>query len=143
MNKKLLTLRIVLVAGCLFLATSSLTSADKSADVPDELVIENEGYTKDKKGPVKLTHKAHSVDHKVKCADCHHEYKDGENVWKEGDPVKKCAECHDPEKKQDNAMKLQNAYHKNCKNCHKEIVKENPDSEAPFKKCNGCHEKKS
>jgi len=38
-------------------------------------------------------------------------------------------------------MKLQNAYHKNCKTCHKTLAKEGKKS-GPFKKCNKCHEKK-
>ena len=92
-----------------------------------------------RKGPVKLTHKKHSADYKVACADCHHEYKDGKNVWKEGDPVKKCSACHDANEKKDKADKLQNAYHKNCKDCHKKAVEEGKVKDAPFKKCNDCH----
>ena len=57
---------------------------------------------------MKLTHKKHAADYKVKCADCHHEYKDGKNVWKDTDPVKKCSVCHDPEEKKGTADKLQN-----------------------------------
>ena len=117
--------------GLVFATVGVLTAAD----VPDEIMIENKGYKKDKKGPVKLTHKKHAVDYKVACNDCHHVYKDGKNVWKEGEPVQKCSECHDPKKKQGNTMKLQNAYHKNCKNCHKDSGK----ATAPHKKCNDCH----
>ncbi|MBW1797223.1 MAG: cytochrome c3 family protein, partial [Deltaproteobacteria bacterium] len=109
MNKKLLSLLIVVCAGLLFLTGGILTAAD----VPDEVVIENENYKKDKKGPVKLSHKKHSTEYKVACADCHHEYKDGKNCWKEGDPVKKCSECHSPlreEAKKAEVKKLQNAY---------------------------------
>jgi len=139
MNKRFLTLLMVVLAGLLFLTVGVLTAAD----VPDEVVIDCTGYKKNKKGPVKLTHKKHSVDYKVACTDCHHEYKDGKNVYKEGDPVKKCGDCHDPLKKQGKIHKLQNAYHKNCKNCHKALVKEGKSKKAPFKKCNDCHEKKS
>ena len=139
MNKRFLTLLMVVLAGLLFLTVGVLTAAD----VPDEVVIDCTGYKKDKKGPVKLTHKKHSVDYKVACTDCHHEYKDGKNVYKEGDPVNKCSACHDPLKKQAKVKKLQNAYHRNCKNCHKALVKEGKSKKAPFKKCNDCHEKKS
>lgn len=139
MNKKLLRILMVLLTAMMFLAVGVLPAAD----VPDEVKIENEGYKKDKKGPVKLSHKKHSQEFKVGCTDCHHDYKDGKNVWKEGDPVKKCSACHDPETKKGKADKLQNAYHKNCKNCHKDMVKEGKAKDAPFKKCNDCHEKKS
>ena len=139
MNKRLLTLVMVVFTGLFFLTVGALTAAD----VPDEVTIENEGYQKDKKGPVKLSHKKHSVDYKVACTDCHHDYKDGKNVWKEGEPVKKCSECHSPLKKDGKIKKLQNAYHRNCKNCHKAYIKDNPDSKAPYKKCTKCHQKKS
>ena len=47
------------------------------------------------------------------------------------------------EKKQEEVDKLQNAYHKNCKTCHKKLVKENKSKNAPYKKCTDCHQKKS
>ena len=137
MKRKFLSLLLVVFTGLLFIAVGALTAAD----VTDEINIENQGYKSDKKGAVKLTHKKHSAEYKVACADCHHDYKDGKNVWKEGDPVKKCGDCHDPKKKQGEAMKLQNAYHKNCKNCHKDLGKEGKPT-GPFKKCNDCHAKK-
>ena len=134
MKKGILPLVLVCLAGLVFLAAGALTAAD----VPDQIKIENQGYKSDKKGHVLLLHKKHSTDHKVACNQCHHDYKDGNNVWKEGDPVQKCSACHDPEKKQGNVDKLQNAFHKNCKDCHKELK----DKEAPYKKCNDCHQKK-
>ncbi len=138
MKKGILTLVVVALMGFVFLTVGALTAAD----VPDEVSIQNEGYKSDKKGFVKLTHKTHSTEYKVSCDECHHVYEGGKNVWKEGDPVQKCSECHDPKKKQGKTMKLQNSYHKNCKNCHKAFKKDNPDSKAPFKKCNNCHAKK-
>jgi hypothetical protein len=135
MNKKILSVLVVVLTGLLFLAVGALTAAE----VPDEVCISEKGYKADKKGPVKLSHKKHSTDYKAACADCHHEYKDGKNVWKEGDPVKKCSACHDPLAKKGNVDKLQVAYHKNCKDCHKQDT----SKKAPFKKCNDCHEKKS
>jgi len=142
MNKRFLTLLAAVSAAVLFLSGGVLLAAE-SQTVPDEVTIESEGYKKDKKGPVKLSHKAHVDTHGVACADCHHVYKDGKNEWKEGDHVDKCSKCHDPEKKDGKVMKLQNAYHRNCKNCHKDLVKENKDSKAPYRKCNDCHGKKA
>ena len=139
MRKGLLTLVIVALTGLLFIAAGALTAGDVP-DVPDEVTIENEGYKKDKKGPVKLSHKKHTEEYKVACTDCHHDYQDGNNVWKEGDPVQKCSACHNPLKKEGEVKKLQNAYHRNCKNCHKALEE---GKKAPFKKCTECHQKKS
>jgi len=138
MSKKRLTLLTVVLSGFLFLSVGILIAAD----VPDQVLIENTGYAKDKKGPVKFNHKKHSADYKIACTECHHVYKDGKNVFKEGDKVQKCSACHNPEKKEGKVMKLQNAFHKNCKDCHKELGKEGKPT-GPFKKCNDCHEKKS
>lgn len=138
MSKRLLTLLTVVLSGFLFLSVGILVAAD----VPVEVVLENKGYVKDKKGPVKFSHKKHSADYKIACTECHHVIKDGKNVWKEGDPVKKCSTCHNPEKKEGDVMKLQNAYHRNCKNCHKALLKAGKPT-GPFKKCNDCHAKKA
>ncbi|MDY7035341.1 MAG: cytochrome c3 family protein [Thermodesulfobacteriota bacterium] len=139
MKKGLLALVVVALTGFIFITVGVLTAGD----VPDDVIIQNEGYKKDKKGPVKLSHKKHSTEYKVACNECHHEYKEGKNIWKEGQPVRKCSECHNPLKKEDKVIKLQNAYHKNCKNCHKALIKDGKSTKAPFKKCNDCHQKKS
>ena len=135
MKKGILTICILVFTGIIFLATGPLSAAD----VGDKIVIENKGYKKDKRGPVPLSHKKHSVDYKIACNECHHEYKDGKNVWTEKDPVKKCAECHNPTRTEGKAKKLQTAFHKNCKDCHKAAGK--GEKKAPFKKCKGCHSK--
>jgi hypothetical protein len=138
MSKRFTTVLSAVFTAILFVTVGILAASD----VPDEIIIQNEVYKSDKKGGVKLTHKKHNVDYKVACTDCHHVFKDGKQVWKEGDPVQKCSECHDPEKgEKGEPMKLQNAYHKNCKDCHKDLEKEGKPT-GPFKKCNDCHEKK-
>jgi len=136
MNKRFTSLMVVVFSGLLFVTVGALTAAD----VPDEIVISSECYKKDIKGPVKFTHKKHAEDYNIGCSECHHVYKDGKNVWKEGDPVQKCSACHDPEKRDGDVDKLKNAYHKNCKNCHKTLGKEGKPT-GPYKKCNDCHEK--
>lgn len=132
MTKRFCVLFTVIFTGLIFFSVGTLIAAQT---VPDTVTIENKDYKKDKKRPVPLSHKKHVDEYGVKCADCHHVYKDGKNVWKEGDHVDKCSKCH-LQKKDGKVMKLQNAYHKNCKNCHKEKKK------GPFKKCNDCHVKK-
>lgn len=119
-------------------SSGSIESPSAAQEVPDVIVIENQGYSTNKKGPVKFSHMKHNKEYNVSCIQCHHVYKNGGNIWKEGDPVEKCIACHDPVEERDKAMKLQNAFHKNCKDCHNEATKEG--KEAPSTKCAGCHE---
>ena len=117
-------------------------------ECPDDIMINNEGWAKDKYEPAKLSHKKHATEYKVQCTDCHHVYEDGKNVWEEGKAVQKCSECHnvyklgkdlreasDDEKK----LSLYKAYHDNCKGCHKKEQKET-ENKAPVK-CAECHAK--
>jgi hypothetical protein len=157
MNKRFGAILTVIFCGLIFLTVTALTATEKPAEepteAPEEVVIENKGYKKDKKGPVTFQHKKHQEeylnldDKKIACTECHHKYEDEKNVWKEGDPVKKCGaeDCHDPLKKKGKKQhKLQIAFHKNCKDCHKAIVKagKKKANEAPFKKCVNCMGKK-
>ncbi len=102
-----------------------------------------------KKGRVRFTHENHAGTYKIGCVECHHVYNNGENVWKEGAPVKKCEECHDEptvkgEKKLSDELQKRNLklmFHNNCRGCHKKLKKENPNTKAPTT-CGKCHEKK-
>jgi hypothetical protein len=132
---------MVALTGLLFLAVGVLTAAE-APKPPDKILINNKGFKRILKGPVLFQHKKHSVDYKLACTECHHNYENGKNVWKEGDPVKPCRDCHNPLKKVGKIPKLQNAYHKDCKNCHRDLAKAGKKT-GPFKKCNECHEKKS
>ena len=108
----------------------------------DVLILDNEGYKKDRKGPVEFSHRKHAKDYRVLCWECHHEYKDKENVWAPWAETKKCRECHDPLKKEITEIKLQKAFHYNCKGCHKALAKEEKKTGA-YQKCAGCHKKQS
>ena len=112
---------------------------------PDNIVMESKVYAKHKKALVNLSHKKHNVDYKIPCTECHHVYKDGKNVWKEGDAVQKCDACHSEAKapkddkcsKKDKIIKYHySAIHENCKSCHKASKKPT----APTK-CAECHPK--
>lgn len=143
MNRKMMSLLTVAFACMMFVAVGVLTAAD----VPDKVVIspKDNGFEKILKGPVKFNHKEHAEKYKLACTECHHVFKDGKNVFKEGDKVHPCKECHKMERtKQDGktVYKLKNAFHKNCKDCHKQLKKEGKKT-GPFRKCNDCHEKKS
>jgi len=136
----------ILIGLCFLASNTLLVNATDNAP-PAEVVINNSGYVKDKKGPVKFSHERHVKEYKVTCTECHHEYKDGKNVWKEGEPVKKCVDCHSPViKKGQKPMDLMHAYHRNCMGCHKKLSKEGKISKQEFKKlrkCKTCHAKKS
>jgi hypothetical protein len=134
MRKGLAILVLVIFAGVVFLTIGAL----QATEVPGVIKIFDESFKVHKKGPVTFSHKKHSQEYKVACTECHHKYRDGYNVWKEGDPVKKCSACHDPEKKQGSADKLNFAFHKNCRGCHKELK----GKQGPWKNCNDCHEKR-
>jgi hypothetical protein len=107
------------------------------AGIVDEIIIENQGYTEDKKKPVNFSHKKHEEEYGIACDSCHHVYEEGKNIWKQEDPVGKCVVCHDPVADQDGVIKLQSAFHKKCRDCHKEVAQEG--REAPDKKCMACH----
>jgi hypothetical protein len=134
--KKNLVAGFILIVSALVFLTAGMPTA---ADVAEVIAINNKGYDQDRRGPVNFSHKKHAEDYKVACDQCHHEFENGKNVWKEGDPVKQCIECHDPIEKKGNAEKLQTAFHENCQGCHRDLK----DKEAPFKRCTDCHEKKS
>ncbi len=137
----------ILVAFCfmaaVFSGTICFADKTKSGEVADSFVIKKTNvFKKHKKPGVFFTHKKHHTDHKVSCADCHHVYEGGKNVWKEGDKVHKCEECHKTAKKnQGKTLSMYNGFHKNCRDCHKAEKKKNKKTEAPTK-CTGCHDKK-
>jgi cytochrome c553 len=119
---------------------------------PDSITMESKLFPKHKKSLVTLNHKKHNVDYKIACADCHHVYKDGKNVWKEGDAVQKCDACHTEAKaptgadapKLSQAEKIKayyySAIHENCVGCHKDLKKADPAKVIPTK-CAECHPK--
>jgi formate-dependent nitrite reductase cytochrome c552 subunit len=149
---------IVLISFVILVLGGAWSAAEKAekllTEAPEVVVIDTPGYKKDKKGPVNFQHKKHQEEYKkadgktIECAECHHNYvyegdaKEPKNVWKEGDPVKKCSSegCHSPLKKQKKISKLNVAFHKNCKDCHKAVVEAGlkKDKEAPFKSCKKC-----
>ncbi len=121
---------------------------------PDTITMESKLFSKHKKSLVTLSHKKHNVDYKIGCADCHHVYKDGKNVWKEGDAVQKCDACHTEAKapkakegdpKLSKAEKIKKYYysaiHENCVRCHKDLKKKDKTKVIPTK-CAECHPKK-
>jgi len=118
-------------------------AADKG---PDVIELKSSLWPTPTKQILPFSHKKHYDEYKVACADCHHVYKDGKNVWKEGDQVDKCDKCHTEatiqgEKKlppDQQKLNLKLAFHNNCQECHKKLKKEKPDLKIPVT-CAQCH----
>ena len=136
---------MVISAGILLATPGTGNTTDAAKDRPagltldvDSILIDNEGYKKQRKGPVEFSHLEHAREYKLSCWDCHHDYKDEENVWVPWGKTQKCSACHDPKKKQGNVANLQKAFHLNCRNCHKDLLKQDKDT-GPYRECSGCH----
>jgi hypothetical protein len=145
MMEKSVSKRITLLILAL-MATGLLWVPSPAEDLAglDEILIESDAWPKKKYEPTRLTHQKHATEYKIECEDCHHIYRDGQNLWEEGQRVQLCAECHtfvgtgkalrgaSPEEK---TRSLYKAFHKNCMGCHKEQQK------GPVK-CLECHPKR-
>ncbi len=108
---------------------------------PDVIIIDNEGYEKDIKGPSRFEHLKHARDYGISCWECHHDYDDGKNMWKPWDETGSCTDCHLPDMDMDAIVKLQDAYHMKCKTCHEE-KKIFGSERLAYSKCVVCHEAK-
>jgi hypothetical protein len=141
-GKKVVTIGI-LVAVAVLMASMVVLAQQKAAD---DITIKAGLWATPTKAPVHFTHKKHAEDYKIACAECHHVYKDGKNVWKDSDPVDKCEKCHNEptiegEKKlspEQQKLNLKLAFHNNCQTCHQKLKKDKPDTKAPVT-CAGCH----
>jgi len=131
-----------------FFSAGMLRAAQQTP--PDEILIGSKLWPERKFGDAKFTHKKHAQDYKICCADCHHVYRDGKNVWTEGQEVQKCDACHTFVKTgkalmdataEEKKLSLHNALHQNCRGCHARVNKENNNQAAPVK-CMGCHPQK-
>jgi len=157
MKKKWLLYVAVAVAS-VFMA--SVLSARMVAK--DVIKLQDKAYTHYKKGIIEFSHKKHSVMYAEKypelfkngCGECHHDKK-GHPLTnlKPGDDVQPCIACHskpgmvprakgmpklnEKEKLTYNAE----AYHQNCKGCHKAFNKAHHTKAAPTS-CSKCHPKK-
>jgi hypothetical protein len=149
MKKRSLLVLAVAALGVVFL----FAGVYATQQAPDSMTMESKVFKKHKKALVTLSHKKHNVDYKIGCADCHHVYKDGKNVWKEGDEVKKCDACHteakapkakEGEPKLSKAEKIKKYYysaiHENCAGCHKANKKAGKEKPGPTA-CKECHPK--
>lgn len=126
---------IGLIMSVALVAAFTLAFAATKAPEQDITIHSTEVFKESKKGPVVFSHTKHKA---AKCVDCHHEFKDGKNVWQEGQEVKKCAACHKLEE-EGKTLKLEKAYHNKCVDCHKKLKKEKKAT-GPTS-CTKCHPK--
>ncbi len=127
---------LALILGVAVLAAFTLAYAATKAPDKDISIESKDVFTAPKKGPVTFSHAKHK---EAPCTTCHHEYKDGQNVWKEGQEVKKCGACHKLEAK-DKVVGLEKAYHDRCQGCHKKLKQEKKKTGPTV--CAKCHAKK-
>ena len=148
MGKRFLT--VLAVVGLMFSVALLGLSGAAEQKAPEVIDIQAKLWSEHTKGPVNFDHKKHQEEYKIKCDQCHHDYKDGKNIWKEGDQVKKCMECHNeptikgekklPADKQKLNLKI--AFHDNCQGCHKELKKKDKAKYAKIPTtCIKCHTK--
>jgi hypothetical protein len=144
MKRSMLVLAVAAMSVVFLFAVVNATQ-----ECADTMTMESKLFPKHKKSIVTFTHKKHNVDYKIPCTDCHHVYKDGKNVFKEGDPVQKCDECHseakapkakegEPKLSKEEKIKkyYYSAIHENCGGCHKALKKEaKPTGPTTCKEC--------
>lgn len=111
---------------------------EKRTEGMEYMVIDKDVYLKDRAGPVFFTHDKHFDDYGIACNECHHVYEDGKNVWTDDDSVDTCESCHDPVEGSDGVYRLETAFHKNCRTCHKAQNEQGEVAAAPML-CQGCH----
>jgi len=130
MKKRSLLVCVLVLTGVALL----LRGVYASQQAPDTITMNSTVYDKHTKSLVTFPHKKHNEDYKIACGDCHHLYKDGKNVWKQGDAVQECEACHSQAKPPtgntgdaslSKAEKIKlyhySAIHENCVGCHKEL----------------------
>lgn len=124
-----------LVLSVAVLAAFTIAYAANKAPDKDIVIESKDVFTSPKKTPVTFSHEKHKA---AKCTDCHHEFKDGKNVWQEGQEVKKCSTCH-KFKAEGKIVKLETAYHEKCAGCHKKMKEAKKPSGPQKGQCAKCH----
>jgi len=158
-NRSILSTVALAGIATLFLAAGIYAAAD----VPDVVDLNSPEYETHKKGIVKFTHKKHAEDYAKKypeyyknsCGECHHDENNKPlKDLKVGDNVQRCIECHkipSERPKGKGAPKLNKkqkleyhaeAFHYNCRGCHKKYNKKYKSKKKAPTTCTKCHPKK-
>ncbi|PID40527.1 MAG: acidic cytochrome c3 [Proteobacteria bacterium] len=98
----------------------------------DMTVIDNSVFDNPQRTPSVFVHDEHNENAGVEdCAVCHHVYEDGQLVEDESSEDQSCSDCHSLEGG-DGQPTLMEAFHSNCKGCHKK------EGKGPVL-CGECH----
>ena len=137
----------------LILGIGSLLWAVNLDAQPEDIVLDDQAVFADRSRPaVEFPHLRHFDDAGIECSECHHRFKGGENIVDEAELEEdgegiKCSSCHKNETgfrfKPDldpTERTLQQAYHRMCTGCHRQVSKANKQS-GPVT-CGACHPKK-
>ena len=137
---------IVILMSCA-LILSMLPTVSAEQEMKKDITLNyKDKFSKSIKPPVEFTHEKHADEHAIACNECHHVYKDGKNVWQEGDKVETCITCHPADREEAKKLSkeqgvqildLKNAFHKNCKTCHVKVKKEGKEAPTQCKECHG------
>ena len=116
---------------------------------PEDILLDNQTvFTSRTRPAVAFPHMQH-IDAEIECSSCHHRFQGGENIVDEAELEEdaegiKCASCHKKEPgfrfKPDLDLTkriLQQAYHRMCMGCHRQLKKEN--KKAGVITCGECH----
>ena len=165
MNRKFLKISAIVGIAILFVVAGIYAKS-----VPDMIKLEDPAYKEHKKGVVEFSHGKHQTDYaqqypelyKNGCGECHHDENNKPlSSLKVGDDVKRCIECHKipgevpkdlkkkwrkekvskKDKKKKSLEYHAEAYHENCRVCHKKFNKKYKPKKAPTT-CAKCHPKK-
>ena len=116
MKKKILLI-VVVSSACLILVTSAHSQEDMQ-------FVNADAFSKPRRPAAVFRHDAHNESAGIEaCQSCHHVYDDsGKPVEDESSEDQRCSECHGV-KRSGSKPALMNAFHANCKSCHKEKKK--------------------
>ena len=116
---------------------------------PENIVLDDHSvFTSRERAPVAFPHMYH-ISNGIECKTCHHRFQGGKNILdemelQEGAEGIKCSSCHkekpgfrfaaglDPTERN-----LQQAYHRQCMGCHRQVSQEGKKSGAVT--CGECH----
>ena len=120
----------------LLLGTLVVLGAGRSASEPPESVRLKIALRAAENAPVLFNHRLHEA-RSLPCQACHHDYRRGRNIWRQGMPVDKCQACHSLRPRADNRLDLKEAFHRQCKGCHLDL-RQRRYRAGPIN-CRDCH----
>jgi Class III cytochrome C family len=130
---------VILASGIAFLFAAAPAVSMQAPKEPDTVVLKGAPM-----GGVKLQHKVHARDNKIKCETCHHPSKPAMPMKAEH---QKCTDCHTKTAKAPMKTTIRGAFHDPmaktgvCVDCHAAEVKKG-NKKAPAK-CTDCHKKEN